>query len=145
MKLIIMQGPSGSGKSTKAQELVAETKSRGGSYIICSSDNFFVDRKTGEYNWDVNKLRAAHSWCRTRAEMAMEYGWELVVIDNTNTRKWEYQAYLDMAEEFGYEVEICRVGQLDESNLKVYAERNVHGVPLDTIRKQAERIKSESK
>lgn len=139
-KLYILRGVSGSGKSTKAKELVAEQERRGNSHFIASADDFFVNKRSGEYEFDPSKLRHAHAWCKTRAEMAMELGIEVVVVDNTNTQKWEYIPYIDMADWFDYEVEVVRVGQLDESNLKVYANRNRHGVPLDVIRKQAKRF-----
>lgn len=136
MKLHILRGVSGSGKSTRAKEIAKAVNSS----IICSADQWFVNRKTGKYEFDAKKLGVAHAWCKTRAETAMELGTELVVIDNTNTQKWEYQPYVDMAEDFGYEVEIEMVGQLDDSNLKVYANRNKHGVPLDKIRQMAARF-----
>jgi len=75
-----------------------------------------------------------------RAHQAMSIGIGMVVIDNTNTRRWEFEPYLELAEQFGYEVEKITIGQFDESNLKVYANRNKHKVPLDTIRKQAKRF-----
>lgn len=151
-----MRGVSGSGKSTRAKELrkewvkscisnwcpegVEEEDVLEAQTIICSADDFFVDHSSGEYNWDPKKLGAAHSWCKTRAETAMELGIGWVCIDNTNTAKWEYEPYLEMAKRFDYEVEVVKVGQLDESNLKVYANRNKHGVSLDVIRKQAKRF-----
>lgn len=135
-ELYILRGVSGSGKSTMAKEIVSGHSS----YLVCSADEFFVNKQTGEYEFDPKKLRQAHTWCKTRAELAMELGVETVVIDNTNTQKWEYQSYLDMAKIFKYDIKIIKVGQLDESNLKVYANRNKHGVPLDVIRKQAGRF-----
>lgn len=61
-------------------------------------------------------------------------------MDITNTRKWEYEKYLVLAEEHGYEIEEVIVGGLDEESIKLYTERDVHGVPLETIRKMAERF-----
>lgn len=137
MLMKILRGVSGSGKSTRAKELIKEC---GGTSIVCSADQFFVNRETGDYDFDPKKLSQAHSWCRTRAETACELGVDLVVIDNTNTRKWEYEGYLKLAEQFGYDVEVEAVGQLDESNLKVYANRNRHGVDLEVVRAQAKRF-----
>jgi len=92
------------------------------------------------YIFEPSKLGKAHEWCRIRAELAMELGLEVVVIDNTNTQRWEYQDYLDLAEEYGYQVEIVAVGSRDESALIHYAQRNVHGVPLSVLKKQASRF-----
>lgn len=137
-KLIILRGVSGSGKSTRAVKLIKESKAL--SSLICSADGFFVDHNSGDYNWDPKKLGAAHAWCKARAELAMELGLKLVVIDNTSSTKWEYEPYLELAERFGYEVVEETIGQLDESSLKIYANRNRHGVSLDIIRKQAKRF-----
>lgn len=139
-KLVIMRGVSGSGKSTRAKEIAKMTKSAGQSVYICSADDYFIDRSSGRYEFDAKKLGGAHSWCKTKAETAMDLGVDVVIIDNTNTKRWEFQAYIELAEAFGYNVEIEKVGQLDESNLKVYANRNKHGVSLDVIRKQAQRF-----
>jgi predicted kinase len=143
-KMIVMRGVSGSGKSTRAKELVQEFMDTNPEEqaIVCSADAFFVNRDSGDYEFDSKKLPSAHSYCRTRAETAMELGVELVVIDNTNTRKWEYEGYVKLAEQFGYEAEVEMVGQLDESNLKVYANRNKHGVDLEVVRAQAKRFET---
>jgi predicted kinase len=145
MKLIVLRGVSGSGKTTKANELKNDFlgQSPGGLVHICSADDFFVNPKTREYKFDGSKLSQAHAWCKGRAYAAMSLGADLVIVDNTNTRKWEYQSYLDMAELFGYEVEECVVGDFDDESLLVYAERCVHGVPFEHITKMANRFEYE--
>jgi len=141
MLMKIMRGVSGSGKSTRAKELMKEhLQTEGASAIICSADQWFVNHETGEYEFDAKKLSQAHAYCRTRADTACELGVGLVIIDNTNTRKWEYEGYLKIAERFGYDVDVEVVGQLDDSNLKVYANRNRHGVDLEVVRAQAKRF-----
>ena len=141
-KLVILRGCSGSGKTTKAKELIDDF------YIdclmtdracICSADNFFIDTTTGEYNFDAKKLGQAHAWCKGNVFAAMSMGAELVILDNTNTQKWEYKDYLDYAKKFGYEVEECVV-ELDDDSLLKYAERNQHGVPLEAIERMAKRF-----
>jgi len=149
-KLVIMRGCSGSGKSTKAREIaekwerdmqdVASAGLLGGIAVICSTDEFFVDPESGKYAFDLKGLTKAHAWNLGRAHQATSIGVGMVVIDNTNTQRWEFEAYLALAKRFGYEVEKITVGQFDESSLKVYANRNKHKVPLDTIRKQANRF-----
>ena len=139
-ELVILRGVSGSGKSTRAKEIIKQSAVKSTTYI-CSADDYFIDRASGDYNWDPKKLGVAHAWCKTKAETAMDLGINIVILDNTNTVEWEYKPYVELAEHFGYEVEVEKVGQLDESNLKVYANRNKHGVSLEAIRKQAARFK----
>jgi len=144
-KLIVMRGVSGSGKSTKARELVDEfmEQNPNGLVHICSADDFFINAKTGKYEFEANKLGQAHAWCRGRAYAAMSMGADLVIVDNTNTRKWEYQPYLDLSFLFKYETEECVVGEFDDDSILLYAERNAHGVPLEAVAKMADRFEHE--
>lgn len=134
MKAYILQGPSGSGKSTLAKELTKDALNP----HICSADNFFM--RNGKYEFNAKLLGQAHAWCRGNFHAALCLKADVIVVDNTNTQRREYQPYLDIAMDAGYDVELVKVGKLDEDNLKVYANRNKHGVPLDVIRKQAARI-----
>jgi len=135
-----MRGVSGSGKSTKAQELVKEAQREGKTTLVCSADQFFVDPNTGRYEFDHRKLGSAHAFCRGKAEAAVWLGTDLVIIDNTNTQKWEFEPYVLLAESNDYECEEVMVGTLNDEDLKVYANRNKHSVPLDSIRKMAKRF-----
>lgn len=131
-KLIIIRGLSGSGKSTKARELA------GNSGLILSADNYFT--KEGKYEFKASLLPEAHALCKSLANEAMASGRELVIIDNTNTRKWEYANYLEMASIYGYETEIQMVGNLTDTEL--YTKRNTHGVPKEAIERMAKRFES---
>ena len=139
MKLVIMRGVSGSGKSTKAKELVKE-QVVGTMSAICSADKFFIDPSSKKYEFDPRKLGNAHAFCRGQVEAAIELGVDLIIVDNTNTQKWEFKSYIDLAESNGYKYTECVVGSLEEKDLKLYANRNVHGVPLESIRKMAKRF-----
>lgn len=146
MKLaVILRGVSGAGKTTRAKELMREflEQNPGGLAHVCSADDFFVDPTTKEYKFEANKLAQAHAWCKGCAHTAMSLGADLVVVDNTNTRRWEYQPYLDMADLFGYEVEECIVGDFDDESLLVYAERSTHGLSLEQVTKMADRFEHE--
>jgi predicted kinase len=58
---------------------------------------------------------------------------ELIVIDNTNVKKWEYENYVFLAELNGYSVEIVEIPFTESA--EVYHERNTHGVPLEVIQR----------
>jgi predicted kinase len=130
----IMRGVSGSGKSTRAKELTRGKPNT----MICSADDFFM--KNGHYEFDQRMLSQAHAWCRGKFQAALEMGLEIIVVDNTNTQHWEYKDYVDLATAYGCTVEVERVGELDETSLRTYANRNKHGVPLEVLRKQAKRF-----
>jgi len=137
-KLILLRGLPGSGKSTKAKEIVkasVDVKT-----YIGSADNFFVDRASGKYEFTPRKIGEAHAWCRGTIDAAMALETDLVIVDNTNTQKWEYESYLQLAEYYGYETEIIVVGKFDKQSTKEYFNRNKHGVPQEAIEKMAARF-----
>jgi NEDD4-binding protein 2 len=130
--LIILRGLPGSGKSTVARGLKSEQLDA----TICSADNYMVD-ETGMYQFDPSRLSFCHQACLAAAKEAMSANQSLVVIDNTNTQKWEMRPYINAAKSAGYAVEIWEVG--NRVDCDVYAQRNTHQVPVETIRKMAER------
>ena len=135
-----MRGVPGSGKSTKAKEIAEECFYAGGHPVICSADDFFVDSSTKQYNFDPKRLPAAHTYCRGKAEGAMEAEADAVIIDNTNMKRWDFSAYVSMATQYHYEVEEVVVGSFDAKSLETYAARNIHGVPKTSIQKMADRF-----
>lgn len=127
-KIIILRGLPGSGKSRHAATYNG---------VVCSADHFF--EKDGEYNFDVTKLGQAHMECQRQAFTFMRDEVPLLVIDNTNSRRWEYMFYKDMATYFGYEIEVRVIGEISLEAVKEYAERNIHGVPEFKILEMAYR------
>ena len=127
-KVYIVRGVSGAGKSTKARELVGETGK------IHSTDDFFMVE--GVYVFKPEKLHANHIRNYSSFVKSLEAGISPVIVDNTNTRKWEYEKYEEKAKKLGYDVEIVCIPHPDP---KVAAERNTHGVPEEVIRKMIAR------
>ena len=127
-KCFVMRGIPGSGKSTRASQLAGTTGK------IHSTDNFFM--KNGKYVFDMNKLHRNHQLNFQAFMVDIALGISPVVVDNTNSQKWEYQKYVIAAEEAGYEVEIVNVPHIDPA---LAAQRNTHGVSEDIIRKMLAR------
>lgn len=131
--LYIIRGIPGSGKTTLARKIAQDNKKEG--VWICEADHYF--ERNGKYDFNPSELGKAHDYCKSQVRSAMEIG-DHVIVSNTSTRKSEYQVYLDMAKEFGYEVKIHDVfdgGKTDEE----LAARNVHGVPLEVIKRMRAR------
>lgn len=139
-KMILMRGIPGSGKSTRASEIVKE---RGG--VICSTDNYFIDC-SGRYNFNPARIGAAHAWNRQMVRAQCDLGKETIIVDNTNTTEHEMRPYKEMAGYYGYEVEEIVVGResLIDGDVDAYVAmchaRCTHNVPLDTIKKMANRL-----
>ena len=132
-KLIILRGLPGSGKSTKAKEILP----KGPLKVICSADTFMINAQ-GEYIFDSKKLERCHTACKIEARLSMYNRIPVIVIDNTNIQKWEYQYYLDKAKQCNYEVEIQIVGNLTDTEM--YWKRNIHNVPREVIERMAQRF-----
>jgi hypothetical protein len=101
-----------------------------------------------EYQFNPALLGQAHNKCFCDAFDACQESKPLVVIDNTNSQHWEYRHYELIAKKFGYEVGIYETGiagthfderkihnVVDKQRLKVWFERQQHGVSLDIILK----------
>lgn len=132
MKVKIYRGPPGTGKTTEASKMDNYENA-----VHCSADNYFYEVAAlngtsylEEFKpWLVGK---AHQFCWGAFIHALVVmGEETIIVDNTNTYKWEYENYVLLAEQLGYEVEII-VTDMSES-AEVYHERNTHGVPLEVI------------
>ena len=133
MKVYIIRGAPGTGKTTEASKIMDEDEN----VVHCSADNYFYEVAAlngtsylEEFKpWLVGK---AHQFCWGAFIHALVVmGEETIIVDNTNTYQWEYENYVLLAEQLGYEVEII-VTDMSES-AEVYHERNTHGVPLEVI------------
>lgn len=133
-KLIILRGPSGSGKSTIASHLqdVHDAPYHEADHYFNRS--WFLNGQMDEYLFDASKLGDAHAWCRMGVKKRMFEQVPVVIVSNTSMTTWEMKPYLELAAEYGYEIEIIRTpGPWDADVLNA---RNIHGVPLATLEKQ---------
>jgi predicted kinase len=124
--LWILRGLPGSGKSTLARLLASSAPDT----VIASADDFFVTSE-GVYHFDASLLPAAHAACINKVIEAFERGVS-VVVDNTNTQRWEFEPYLNLARFEPYRVVVLDLfdGGLASNDLAL---RNTHGVPLHAI------------
>lgn len=61
-----------------------------------------------------------------------------VIVDNTNILRQYYERYEEEAEEQGYKGQIEVIGEFSRSAARVYAARNVHGVPYEKVMQMLE-------
>lgn len=153
----IMSGISGSGKSKKAGEIILEytaglnltldqiialpKSDRRGTAAYCSADAYFMQKnESGELKYVFNPadLSKAHGECFREFITAMQAGTQIVVVDNTNTTNEEISPYILGAQAFGYESEIITL----HCNPEVAAVRNSHGVPIQGVMAQYQRLQN---
>ena len=143
-----MRGISGSGKSTVAKVL-ASSVAHG---MVVSTDSFFVNSQ-GEYKFDRAKLGQYHQQNYEYFNSLVSLAIPIVVVDNTNVQRKEFQKYVDAAKRYGYEVFEITVGNpwrqvskdmrmVDDKYVDECAARNAHGVPREVIYQQALRFET---
>ncbi|KAI8502920.1 NEDD4-binding protein 2 [Branchiostoma belcheri] len=130
-KLYVLRGCPGSGKSTLAKKL------KGNKGVILSTDDFFM--KKDKYEFDPCQLGEAHAWNKERAELAMKVGMTPVIIDNTNTERWEMKPYVILGVKYGYMIEIKEPNTPWKFKIGELSRRNSHGVAKETIKKMLDR------
>jgi len=130
--LIIIRGLPGSGKSTLANRLsfaMNEVRSVVNTQVF-EADQFF--ESDNGYRFDGARLRDAHTDCQMRSRAWLEQG-HTAIVSNTFTQRWEYQWYLDMAQELNIPVQVIEV----HGNFQ-----NIHGVPAEKIESMRKRWES---
>ena len=133
--LYIVRGIPGSGKSTFAKRLVGED------FLVCEADKYFIDKETGEYNFDFTKIKEAHKFCQDTVETYMKDSlvndqfYREIAVSNTFTQEWEMEPYFELAKTYGYKVFSIVVENRHEGT-------NQHGVPDEVLTKMRERFET---
>ena len=152
--LILMRGVPGSGKSYTASCICFPNG------IVYSMDDYWgATPEIYRKNFDAacaegsinHKLATCHKLNLQRTIDTMVLNWPLIIVDNTNVRLEHMKPYEDAADKYGYKV-IYREPdssiwqQWRKSNIhtnvaaQFFYERNVHGVPLETIKRMLDQF-----
>ena len=127
----ILRAVSGSGKSTVAKSLMNGVRGS-----ICESDEYhMID---GEYKFKQDNLGKAHKWCYDKFKEDIDFGYERVVVSNTNTKQSEFMKYKKYAEENGYIVFVLTVENWHNG-------KDVHNVPDVALDRQEMNLRNSIK
>lgn len=127
-QVLLVRGLPGSGKSTFIKTLPVA--------LVCSPDLYFY--QSGTYHFDKHKIGHAHSFCRVAFAKGLYEGLSPIVLDYPFIERWQYEDYEWTARLAGYELSIIEMVHSEEL-LPLFAERNVHGVPLSIIKGMAKK------
>jgi len=128
--MIIVRGLPGSGKSF----LVKQIKLQYPQSVSCSADDFFM--VDGKYDFQVKNLQKAHSYSQSTCEKYCREDKCLIIIDNTNVKRWEMAPYYSMAEKFRYLVVLVEPRTPWKFDVEQLVARNSHGVELNVLQKR---------
>jgi tRNA uridine 5-carbamoylmethylation protein Kti12 len=125
LRLILVRGLPGSGKST-----IAKTIAQDGTIKHLETDMYWINLKTGEYEFDMNHLADAHEWCQNNTAMWLGMGTS-IVVSNTFTTKRELYPYFTIAKVYGIVPQVILAqNQFD----------NVHNVPQAVLDRMKDRF-----
>ena len=134
-EVTLLRGPSGTGKSTLAKQLV-------GNGVILSTDDYFM--KDGIYDFDPTKLGVYHKNNQDRAEKNMIDGISPIIVDNTFSKEWEMKPYVQLADKYGYEVDIKElpIPHIDELMRRQESRKNINkSPPRETVERMIKNFK----
>ena len=130
--VVIMRGLPGSGKSSTVDQLVRACEAVDKTVAVCSADAFFT--KQGKYRFNAKKLGEAHAASFANFKAALQDpGVHHVIVDNTNSKCWEFKHYVDAAQDHGAKVRIVEMQCDSEEQARKLGARNRHSVPKKAV------------
>ena len=123
--VITLRGVPGSGKSYLATHC-SEYLLSSAKVAICSADSFFM--ASGVYNFSTQLLPVAHTQCLELFLQALDEGKGLIVVDNTNSKMWEYRIYRYLSSILGCKFYVLEVPCPSVRTLESFRSRNQHNI-----------------
>ena len=133
-KLIIIRGLPGSGKSYLANKIT--NGNRDAVFEADSYPDFWKIDSSGKeiFNFKPHLLEQAHTDCFRRFCQFVASSNSDCVVSNTMSQKWEAWPYIMYAKARGIKIKILYPQTKWAWNPSECFRKNVHGVPLNTIR-----------
>lgn len=127
-RLIIVRGPPGSGKTPYAEQLATEL----GNAKVASIDYYFS--RYGSYQFNASKIPVAYGYVQGMVEAFMEEQAPIIIVDGVHPKEYHLKPYVNMADTWGYKVEINYPREAVELyNLDKCFENSTHKIPRPII------------
>lgn len=130
--VLLLQGLPGSGKSSFAKQINQKYPYA----VVVSADDEHINAE-GKYEFKVENLKSAHDMCFLKYLEAFQDCASLILVDNTNTSYEELLPYVRVAQAYGYNFKVVYFPCSVVDSYK----RNVHGVPVESIKRMDQRLK----
>jgi broad-specificity NMP kinase len=111
---------------------------------IIDTNDYFLDPKTKEFKFDKTLLKEAYEKSFDFFKDLIAKEERFIIVSNTNIKEFHYHHYLDYAQRHGYLVSVLIIPHNNVSN-KELAERNIHFVDQNTIRRMRKEFEWEVK
>lgn len=131
--MVCMRGAPGSGKSYLARTVIDRTMAGDYSNHIFSTDDYFYDNRTKQYNFKRQLLSQAHDTNQLRVAQRALNGWSPIIVDNTNMKLWEMFAYVSEGVKHGYIIRILEPNTPWSRSVGTLAMKNKHNVDRENI------------
>ena len=139
-RLVILRGLPGSGKTSYIKHYIEENDIT--TYSICSA--FYHFKRGLVYRFNPRQLpQAYHSSWKDFLEATMN-GCPNIFVNNTNVRKWEYENYIYVGQQLGYDIEIVQIDCPGSTYVEFFQKRSRHRIPIQASRAMAERWQDDS-
>ena len=132
VSIVILRGMYGSGKTTFANELAYVLARLHLRTEICSADQFLYD-PSGHYVWSPSRLTWAHQACRTRFGLAKDFGYDCIIVDNTNLRRTDFEEYMPAREDRTYQLFFVHFECPGIHTAHALADRSRHQIPVEIV------------
>lgn len=130
--VFILRGIPGAGKSSVAEELFETAYPA----VICCADDYFMHN--GKYEWDANKIGAAHLYCQNLFKKHLELETSVIIVANTSTNERDVNLYRNLAIEHGYKVFVLTIENWHDG-------QDVHNVPEEVKENMKRNLKNSIK
>jgi hypothetical protein len=137
-----MRGVPGSGKLHNISEYMEANPTE---TVQCVSDYDYYYTDPEVFVYQHGKESEARAYCMKNFLEAIDDKPDTLFVYNTNAEQWEYENYITLAREHGYDVEIWTIPCNNIRELGYYQSRNQHGVPLSYARKIFERWEDDAR
>lgn len=136
----ILSGANGSGKSYYAEKMMAGCRKLNDklSAVIISAEDYLSSNE--KYTFDFQNIGRLHEQCFKQFIFAMQAGFDLIFVDNTNTTSVEIAPYVLATGAFGYTHNIITFRCKNIEDVRMLTARNRRNVNFNEIFAQHNRI-----